>query len=135
MNGEKRFNPTENEVFNKLKKVIPDLTRTGEFDAYDCFSKKYNLHLEIKTRTRHWDELGIEKPKYDKLIQHKVCRYIVATPKGMWSWNLHKVKEPDWIQRVGPTSTMHQHLHNIQEVLKTFGYLNIKDGKDISHLL
>ena len=126
---------TEQQVISKLKKVAPDLIKTGEWDSDDCYSKKFNIYLEIKCRTKHWDELGIQKDKWDHLRQYKKCRFIVQTPKGMWSWDLHKVAEPTWYRRLGPTSTHHLHLHQVEECWKEIGYLNIKDAKDISHLL
>lgn len=126
---------TEPQVILKLKKVIPDLIKTGEYDSDDCYTKKFNTHIEIKCRSKHYDELGIQKDKWDYLTQFKKCRFIVQTPKGMWSWDLHKVAEPTWYRRLGPTSTHYKQHSLIDECWKEIGYLNISDATDISHLL
>jgi hypothetical protein len=126
---------TEPQVILKLKKVIPDLMKTGEYDSDDCYSKKFNTYIEIKCRRKHYDELGIQKDKWDHLTQYKKCRFIVQTPKGMWSWDLHKMQEPTWYRRLGPTSTDYKQYSIVDECWKDIGYLNIKDATDISYLL
>ena len=122
-------------ILNKLKKLIPDLKKLEHYDKKDCYSKSKDLHVEIKCRSKHWDTLGIQKDKWDYLTQFKNCRFVVATPNGLWSWDLNKTPEPIWQRRLGPTSTDYKHLSIVDECWKDIGYLNIRDAKDISYLL
>jgi hypothetical protein len=126
---------SEEFILNKLRKVLPDLIKLEHFDKKDFYSKSKDVHIEIKCRSKHWSTLGIQKDKWDYLTQFKKARFIVATPQGMWSWDLNKVSEPIWEKRVGPTSTYYKHLSIVDECWKDIGYLDIKDAKDISYLL
>lgn len=123
----------ENYVIEKLKTLTPDLKKLDEFNKKDCYSEQYDLYVEIKTRTRHFDTLTIDKTKWDHLVQFRRCRYVVGTPKGLWSWDLKKIPEPEWFSRSAPSSTYY--FQNIDNVIKTFGYLNISDAKDLTYLL
>lgn len=125
----------EEKLLKILQRVMPDLRKLGEFEHADFYSKKNNMFAEIKTRSRHWDTLGIEKVKYDHIINLPKIRFIVATPVGIYSWNLRKLPEPTWISVVGPTSTYFKHLQHIDTVTKKLGYLHIDDAKNLSHLL
>lgn len=126
---------TEVQIIEKIKILAPDLKKGGEFDKDDCYSKKLDVHMEIKCRTRHWDDLGIQKDKWDYLTQFKRCRFVVHTPEGLWSWNLKKLPEPIWHRKLGPTSTYYKQTQLVDECWKDIGYLNIKDAIDLSYLL
>lgn len=123
---------TEEIILKLLQQKTPDLVKTGDYDKDDGYSKSKNVRVEIKCRNKHYDLLTIDKTKWDYLKQFKRCRYIVSTPKGIWSWNLHKIEEPIWNKRLAPASTFfHQ---EVDQVYKTFGYLDIKDAKDITNI-
>ena len=50
--------------------LIPDLLNyKSNFSRYDCFSDDFNMQIELKCRTRHYDELLIEHIKYEYMIQ------------------------------------------------------------------
>jgi hypothetical protein len=125
----------ENKLFKLLLKIIPDLKNLDEFNPKDFYSQESDCYFEIKTRTRHFDTIGIEKVKWNHLRQFKRSRFVVMTPKGIWSWNVNRIKEPVWEKRIGPTSTYFSHQTEITHVEKQIGYLNFKDAKDLSYLL
>jgi hypothetical protein len=121
----------EKQLFQLIKEnLLPDLVSTDEYNHNDGFSLQYGITIELKCRTRHFDTLVIEKPKYDALIAKKKCRYINSTPQGIYSWNLKKIPEPNWIQKEMVSSTLY--FRNSNMTLKTVGYLHIKDAKNIT---
>ena len=60
----------EPELFEWLKdNLYPDLSRSeSEFDGFDCISDEKKLFIELKSRNTHYDELLIEKYKFDFLV-------------------------------------------------------------------
>jgi hypothetical protein len=124
----------EQKLFQLLKSnLFPDLKSTDEYNLTDAFSLQYSLTIELKCRHRHFDTLLIEKPKYEALIAKLNCRYINSTPNGVYSWDLHKVKEPTWFNHQMPASTQFEHYD--KQVIKTVGYLHINDAKNLSNIL
>ena len=59
----------EEQLFNYLKKhYIYDLSKCeDQFSSYDCFSTTYRCVIELKCRNKHYDDLMLEKTKYDSL--------------------------------------------------------------------
>lgn len=124
------YSMKEKELFNWLKnKFLPDLEPTDQFAYTDAYSKKHDLTIELKSRNTHYDELLIEKIKWDKLISHRNVRYINWTPKGIYSFDVQKISEPLWADRLMPQTTEFE--CNVK-VLKVVGFLNISQAKDIS---
>lgn len=74
----------------------------------------------------------IEKYKWDNLIRHKNIRYVNSTPKGVFSFDLKEIPEPQWYNNPMPKET---DFKNNYFVLKKVGYLPIEDAKDITFLL
>lgn len=119
----------EKELFNWLKtRYLPDLEATDQFDYKDAYSKKHDLYIELKSRYTHYDELLIEKIKWDKLIAHPNVRYVNWTPKGIYSFNIQKLTEPIWFDRLMPQTTEFE--CNVK-VLKIVGFLDISKGKQL----
>lgn len=60
----------EDQLFEHLKSnYITDLDWSeGEYSHYDCYSLELGVDIELKCRNKHYDDLVIEKIKYDKLI-------------------------------------------------------------------
>jgi hypothetical protein len=85
----------EQELFDWLKdNNYPDLVRSeSEFDGFDCISGDSKLFIELKSRKTHYDELLIEKYKYDFLLteagklSYTPC-YINYTPQGVYFFDL-----------------------------------------------
>jgi hypothetical protein len=89
----------EPDLFDYLKKwYFPDLEKSrNRMDHYDCFSRKYRVVIELKCRRTHYDELMMEKSKYDKLISMKWNPiYINSTPKGVFAFKVREI-EPNWV--------------------------------------
>ena len=120
----------EKELFNWLKqRFLPDLDTTDQFDYKDAYSKKHDLYIELKSRHTHYNQLLIEKIKWDKLIAHPNVRYINWTPNGIYSFNIQELTEPIWEDRLMPQTTEFE--CNVK-VIKIVGFLDISQGKDIS---
>ena len=129
----------EQELFDALKeRVIDDLTKS-EFtmSKYDCYSEKHGIDIELKCRYTHYDDLVIEKIKYDALMERaKIFGfrpvYINSTPEGVWAFRLDELPEPKWSFKGMPKTTEFQ---NRNFVSKQVGYYKISSGVDISDLL
>ena len=123
---------TEKELFQLVKKLIPDLKGTSTFSYRDGYSDDLKLSVELKCRRRHYDNLLIERSKYESLLRNKRMRYINSTPQGVFSFNLKKIEEPTWWIEEMPATT---DFNRYQIVNKEVGYLSIKDAKNITDLL
>ena len=123
---------TEEILFQFLKRMISDLENTSQFSYRDAYSKRYNLTLELKCRRTHYQDILIEKYKWDNLIRYKNIRYVNSTPKGVFSFDLKELPEPDWQDHKMPKQT---DFENRNFVFKKVGYLPIEDAKDITFLL
>jgi len=93
----------EDALFHHLKDTyIKDLKWSeGEYNHYDCYSEFTSTDIELKCRNKHYDELLIEKAKYEKLVsrakRHRTIPvYISQTPQGIYAFNLATVPEPIW---------------------------------------
>lgn len=123
----------EKKLFSLLKeKLIPDLEKTDLFNPKDCTSTSLNLSIELKCRKYHYDYLLLEKKKYDSLIKNKRIRYICSTPKGIYSFNLKKLKDIVWFNDWLPATT---DFYNSEMVMKEITFLNINDATNISNQL
>ena len=119
---------TELQLFEYLRAAyISDLRVSGDkYDYHDCQSHKKKLHIELKSRQTHYDELILEKDKYDALIQHAerlgyTPWYINSTPQGVYAFNLKLIKMT-WTVRQLPASTA---FNNVQTISKTVTYIHI----------
>ena len=88
----------EQELFNYIKGwYLSDLEKSAnQYDNHDCTSTLYRLHIELKCRHTHYDNLLIEQDKYDALMQQAerlgfTPFYVNATPKGIYAFNLRKI--------------------------------------------
>lgn len=123
---------TEKELFQLVKKLIPDLKETSTFSHKDGYSDDLKLSVELKCRRRHYDYLLIERSKYEALLRNKRMRYINSTPEGIFSFNLNKIEEPNWWIEELPATT---DFNRSQRINKEVGYLYIKDAKNITNSL
>jgi len=75
----------------------PDLRLHGsQYSSYDAWSYEFRIQVELKVRATHYDELILEKLKYDSLIRLADMNnlrpvYICATPRGVWEFNLRTI--------------------------------------------
>jgi hypothetical protein len=99
----------EEQLFELLKKrLFPDLEKfDNTFHNADCFSfedeRLVNLAMDLD---------------YSPV-------YINSTPNGVWAFNLG-ILLPRWEDRAGLPATTD--FENTQKVVKSVGYLHIKDG-------
>lgn len=128
------INLREEELFNLLKtKLIPDLEKTDEFNSTDAFSVSRKKVYELKCRHADYSDLLIEKIKWESFKTKGNVYYINSTPRGIFTFNIKKIKEPEWVVGMMPKTT---EFANNNKIPKVVGYLDIyKDGNDITHLL
>ena len=103
---------------------------TDKFSKHDCISSKHKVYIELKSRNTHYDDLLIEKIKYDAILEEaRILKlkplYINSTPEGMWSFNISSMPQPEWEDRWLPAKT---EFPNGGNKTKVVGYLHIKDG-------
>jgi hypothetical protein len=121
----------EAELFSFMQGYYPDLKRAeDQYSHFDCFTNQHGLYIELKSRRTHYDQLLIEKVKYERLISITESAgllpiYICSTPKGVWGWNLLKVK-PAWEIALMPETT---DFEATDKIAKKIGYLNIAEGE------
>lgn len=130
---------TEQELFDYLKreKMVTNLERMEYgFSHWDC-TARYDLPigyvefvLELKCRDQHYSEMLIEQVKYDWLIEEAGRRsgrpaYINSTPKGIYAWDLYRVREPIWGEKILPATT---EFENREQIRKVVGFLPIAEA-------
>jgi hypothetical protein len=107
-------NLTEQSLFDYIKSAyLEDLQKTEhEYEYIDATSHGYRLTIELKCRTNHYDELIIEKDKYESLMDRAqdlgfTPFYINSTPKGIYAFNLRKITVT-WTTKRLPSSTFYE---------------------------
>jgi hypothetical protein len=125
----------EQDLFDYLKSSLyPDLEKApGIYDAFDCISLSASHYIELKCRYTHYDTLLIEEMKYRKLITQAAERdlipfYINSTPKGVFSFDLMDVPEPEWVSHWMPATT---EFSRSQKISKLVGYLAIEEAVEL----
>ena len=125
----------EKELFDFIKeRFLPDLMESDDkFSKYDCYSEKFKLDIELKCRKTHYDDLVIEKPKYDYLIGRALkfntkAFYVNSTPQGVFVFNLSILPEPEWEERMLPKTS---HFSDREKISKCVGYLNVSKARKI----
>ena len=101
----------EQELFNYIKGwYLSDLEKSkDQYDSHDCTSTIYRLHIELKCRHTHYDDLILERDKYEALTQEAkrlgfTPFYVNATPQGIYAFNLKKTKVT-WTVKKLPAKT------------------------------
>ena len=126
----------EKDLFDYLKRnFIPDLEQSGSsISRYDCSSTEYNLDIELKCRRKHYNDLLIEKGKYQALMKRSkelgtIPVYVNSTPDGVWAFYIQDI-DFKWETKNLPKQTDFGKRHWIP---KEISYLNIgTQGVDIS---
>ena len=102
---------TEAKLFDYIKgRYLEDLVKSEhQYEYHDCTSNLYRLHIELKCRHKHYEDLIIEKDKYEALVQEAerlgfTPFYVNATPKGIYAFNLKKTKVT-WTVKKLPSKT------------------------------
>lgn len=102
-----------------------------EYSGHDAVSDVDEIFVELKCRNTHYDNLMIEKIKYDHLIAGANALgyqplYVCETPEGVWAFDL-LLTTPKWEERNDLPATTS--FSNTTRVTKTVGYLHITQGK------
>jgi len=89
---------TEQSLFDYIKETyLEDLQKSEHtYEYIDATSYGYRLSIELKCRHTHYDELILEKDKYESLMAQAEALgftpfYINSTPKGIYAFNLRKI--------------------------------------------
>jgi hypothetical protein len=132
----------EQELLEHLKETtVPNLERMEYgFSHWDCTAwydtpmGRVDFILELKCRETHYPELLIEQVKWDWLLEEAGKRsarpaYINSTPRGIYAWDLYRVKEPIWEERILPATTTFE---NRDQIRKVVGFLPITEAMVLS---
>ena len=123
---------SEYDLFWELKYIVPDLKQSeDELCRYDCYSVKHNVYVELKCRRTHYDNLLIERSKYNALIERAkgwIPFYICSTPEGVYSFNLKELRQPVWQEQEMPQTT---DFESNDKVVKSGGYLHINKANKL----
>ena len=121
--------------------LIPDLLSYKSHNStYDCFSEDLNMQVELKCWRRHYDELMIERSKWDRLLSESKVNgtrsiYLNSTPEGVWAFDLNHLEKTDslvWSFKTLPVKTQWD---RGQTKRKEVSYIHISMGKDITDML
>lgn len=122
-------NWNESKLFQYLKdNYYPDLIKSKDkMSAWDCYSKIQNHLIELKCRSKHFDELIIEKKKYDSLIEitqgkSTIPIYICSTPSGVFRYNLRNL-DLRWNCQPYRKTT---HFAESKKINKFVSYINVR---------
>jgi hypothetical protein len=103
---------TEQGLFDYIKATyLEDLEKSEHtYEYIDATSTGYKLTIELKCRHTHYDELILEKDKYESLMDRAndlgfTPFYINSTPKGIYAFNLRKITVTFTTKRL-PSSTV-----------------------------
>lgn len=103
---------TEQALFDYIKATyLEDLEKSEHVYEYiDATSNGYRLTIELKCRHTHYDELILEKDKYESLVNRAndlgfTPFYINSTPQGIYAFNLRIIKVA-WTTKRLPSSTV-----------------------------
>ena len=125
---------TERKLFEFLKeRFLPDLEMSEEpMSHWDCYSAQWAFDIELKCRRTHYDELLIEKMKYDNLIARSAKFetnpiYINSTPVGIYVFRLATI-EIKWETKRMPATTDFARKAKVDKVV---GFLNVNQAKQI----
>ena len=128
---------TEPDLFYAFKKAyLPDLkVAVDTASPFDAICHTAKVVVEFKCRRLHYNNLILEWPKYEVLLNRAANRgytpvYICSTPLGVWAWNLTHL-DLKWYKRELPKQT---DFSNNTPVIKQVAYLDIEDGSYLSRI-
>jgi hypothetical protein len=132
----------EQELLEHLRETtVPNLERMEYgFSHWDCTAwyetpmGRVDFILELKCRETHYPELLIEQVKWDWLLEEAGKRsarpaYINSTPRGIYAWDLYRIKEPIWEERILPATTTFE---NREQIRKVVGFLPVIEAMVLS---
>lgn len=124
---------TEYELFNMLKRsLIPDLEPMYTMSKCDAYSDMYSMAIELKCRRAVYDDVLIEKTKYEFLRCFSSSRYIISDPSGIYSFDLRLIEPAGWYPHYMPATT---EFINNDKIIKIVGYIPKKYSINITNKL
>ena len=81
----------------------------SRYDAYGTTPKGKKCVIEMKFRNKHYEDIMLEKDKYDALMSLDddiVKIYFVADTKGNFMYWLNTLKMPETVKKYCPDTTM-----------------------------
>lgn len=124
----------ESDLFDWLSKNYYNLLvdTSDNFSKSDCYDIETKNRIELKCRATHYQELIIEKPKYEYLIKESkkfgdVPIYINSTPKGIFLFKLKDLKLK-WFEKPLPKTTDFENNNLINKEVAT---ININKSKQL----
>ena len=125
----------ELELNDKVFRADPLKKISDERSRVDGFNKKYLIELKSRRHSidkiKLWGGATIERDKYQALMREcgdKIPGYINKFPCGSYyGWNLKKIKEPSWYEKMYNKSTV----ENKGLRPKIVGDLQFEDGKKL----
>lgn len=124
----------ESDLFEWLSKNYYNLLvdTSKNFSKSDCYDIETKNRIELKCRATHYQELIIEKPKYEYLIKKSkkfgdVPIYINSTPKGIYLFELKDLKLK-WFKKPLPKTTEFKNNNYISKEIAT---ININKSKQL----
>ena len=136
MNWRVRQHKMMEELNTKIFPGDPCRKIREEYSSMDIENKQYIQELKNrKVSPTRYDGSLIEKKKYDFLVTQskvldKIPGYVCRFDDGSyWAWNLNKVKEPNWYEKMLPDNS--ELRNKIIFVPKMVGDLTLKDGKKL----
>jgi len=122
----------ENNLFEYLRdNYYPDLVKSvNPMSRWDCYSVSSNHRIELKCRDKHYDELMIERKKYDAMMSIvkdslEVPIYINSTPEGIYRFNLLR-QTYKWVTKNIRKTT---HFSNGGRVPKEVAFIPVVDAE------
>ena len=107
------------------------------FHYIDGIWYKHDMAFEFKAKKDFYQEVILEKHKYESMLQHKRKRYInlMTFESGrevVFSWNLNHYPNPNWVWMFIPNAS--NELYTKWEWTEVT-LLHIRDGKNITDLI
>ena len=107
----------------------------SQYSRFDCFSAKWKMDIELKCRRTHYDELLIEKDKYDALIARAEKFgtrpfYINSTPEGIYAFNLQEFTDIKWEMKGGLPKTTD--FYDNRRIVKEVGFLPVAQATQLN---
>lgn len=111
----------ESDLFDWLANNFYNLlvNTNDNFSKFDCYDIETKNRIELKCRAKHYDNLIIEKTKFDFLVNKSkkmgdVPVYINSTPKGIYLFYLQDLSL-NWFKKRLPKTTDFKNKNTIEK--------------------
>jgi len=125
----------EKQLFEYLKKnYLPDLELAKDrYSTWDCISRERSLLIELKSRSKHYDTLLIERKKFDGMAERALALgysplYVNSTPEGVFSFRILEIPLEWEVNHKNPSTTS---FSNKARVEKEVAYIPVSLGTKI----